>query len=298
MAYTLISGLSGSVEGTDTRWQRLIDNHAEVQDAYAPPIVDMPCNVTSTSTTTQDRFRFVVRRNKAAHTIRFRLRAGATSGSGTITCIVGASSASASVSGATTIYTVDVAGSEDAEVTVRMSVTTGGDSITLYGLQAYILTDGTEQEWVGVGTRWYSVTDNAVPGRVLSDLMTGPAALIQDRMPLLCYHMADLEGVISGKTHSVWGVENTTIIHPVGRLWIPRHDRAFRTCHINAYGTATGSVTYRVSVGPQVWEWTSTGHQSTTMELGPGPHDVVAYVTPTASTNGAIRTLQIWMGDY
>jgi hypothetical protein len=298
MAYTLNAGLTGSVEGTDTRWQRLIDNHAEVQDIYAPPIVDMPVNITSTSTTSQDRLAFVIRRNKAAHTIRFVLRAGATTGSGAIGCYVGASSGTASVSGATTTYTVDVAGSEDATVTIRMRVASVGHSITLYAMQVYILTDGTEQEWVSVGTRWYSGTDQAVPGRVLSDMMSGPALLAQDRMALFAYHLADIQGTIAGKTQAFWGIDNTTVIHPVGRLWIPRHDRAARTCHINAYGTATGSVTYRVTVGPQVWEWTATGHQSTTMELGPGPHDVIAYVTPTASTNGAIRTLQIWRGDY
>lgn len=298
MAYTPIAGFAGAIEGTDTRWQTLITNHADIQDDLAPPIVDMPRVITSTSTSYQTRLRFYIRRNAAGHSVRFVVRAGATTGTGTIRCYVGANSNTAAVSGATTNYTIDVTGDDDAECLVELKVTSGGDSITMYAVQAYIITDGTETEWTGVGARWYSATDNAVPQRVVDDLLNGPPLLLQDRMVPLCYHVSDVQQAISGKTFEVWGTENVTTQTPVGRLWIPQSDSAIRTCRIDAYTTATGSATFRLRVGSQLIEWSSTGWLSTTMEIGPGPTDVWAWVTPTGSTNAAIRTLQIWRGDY
>lgn len=296
--YTLNTGFAGPVEGTDSRWQNLIANHNGIQDEYAPSIVDMPRVVTSTSTSYETRFRFKIRRNSANHSVRFVVRAAATTGTGTIRANVGGSSATAAISGAVTSYTVDVAGDDNAECTVEMKVTSGGDSITLYALQVYIVTDGTEPEWVGVGTRWYSSSDAAIPAKIISDMRNGPVYLMRDRMVSLCYHISDVEQAITAKGLETWGTLNTTFQQPVGRLWIPYQDGAIRTCRLDAYTTATGSANFKVSVGSQVWEWTATGWSTTTLELGPGPHDVYAYVTPTASTNAAIRTLQIWRGDY
>lgn len=298
MVYAPIAGFAGAVAGTDSRWQSLITNHGEIQDTLAPPIVDMPRIITSTSTSYQTRLRFYVRRNAAGHTVRFVVRAAATTGTGTIRANVGANNATATITGAVTNYTIDVVGDDDAECTIEMKVTSGGDSITMYALQAYIVTDGTETEWTSVGARWYSATDNAVPQRVIDDMLNGPPLLLQDRMVPLCYHVSDIEQAISGKTFEVWGTENVTTQTPVGRLWIGQNDSAIRTCRIDAYATATGSATFRLRVGSQLISWTSTGWHSVTMDIGPGPLDVWAWVTPTGSTNAAIRTLQIWRGDY
>jgi hypothetical protein len=298
MAYVPMTGFAGVVAGTDARWQSLITNHGEVQDTLTPPIVDMPRIITSTSTTYQTRLRFYVRRNLAGHTVRFVVRAVANSGAGTIRANVGASNNTAAVSGAVTNYTIDVTGDDDAECTLEMKVASGGDSITMYAVQAYLVTDGTETEWVGVGSRWYTASENSVPVRVVQDLMQGPPLLLQDRMVPLCYHVSDCEQAISGKTFEVWGMENTTQQTPIGRLWIPQHDSAVRTCRIDAYTTASGSATFRLRVGSQLISWTTTGWHSATMEIGPGPIDVWAWVTPTATTNASIRTVQIWRGDY
>jgi len=298
MAYAPIAGFAGAIAGTDSRWQSLITNHGEIQDTLTPPIVDMPRIITSTSTSYQTRLRFYVRRNLAGHSVRFVIRAAATTGTGTLRCYVGGNSNTAAVSGGTANYTIDVTGDDDAECLVEMKVTSGGDSITMYAVQAYLVTDGAEQEWTAVGTRWYTATSNAVPQRVVDDLLNGPALLLQDRMVPLCYHVSDIEQAISGKTFEVWGTENITTQQPIGRLWIPQNDSAIRTCRIDAYTTATGSANFRLQVGSKIISWSSTGWLSTTMEIGPGPLDVWAYVTPTASTNAAIRTLQIWRGDY
>lgn len=298
MVYTPIAGFAGAIEGTDARWQTLVTNHADIQDDLAPPIVDMPRVITSTSTTYQTRLRFYIRRNAAIHGVRFVVRAAATTGTGTIRCSVGANNNTATVTGAVTNYTIDVTGDDDAECLVEMKVTSGGDSITMYAVQAYINTNGTETEWTAVDARWYSAADNAVPVRVVEDLLNGPPLLLQDRMVPLCYHVSDVQQAISGKTFEVWGTENVTTQTPVGRLWIPQNDSAIRTCRIDAYTTATGSANFRLQVGSKIISWSSTGWLSTTMEIGPGPLDVWAYVTPTGSTNAAIRTLQIWRGDY
>ena len=297
-SYTLNAGIVGAIEGTDTRWANLIANHAGIQDAYTPSIVDMPRLVTSTSTTIEDRLTFKIRRNSALHTVRFLLRAVANTGSGVITCSVGASSASAAISGAVAAYTVNVTGDDDATCIVKMKVDSPGDSITLSAIQVYIVTDGTEPDWVAVGTRWYTSSDAAIPAKIISDMRDGPTFLSQDRTVPLCYHIADIQQTVSSKNFEVWGTANATLQQPVGRLWIPRHDTAIRTCRLDAYTTATGSAAFKVLVGSQVWEWSSTGWSTTTMELGPGPHDVYAFCTPTASTNAAIRSLQIWRGDY
>ncbi len=298
MAYTPIAGFAGAIEGTDTRWQTLITNHGDIQDELAPTLVDMPRVITSTSTTYQTRLRFYLRRNLALHGVRFVVRAAATTGTGTIRANVGANNATATITGAVTNYTIDVTGDDDVECTLEMKVTSGGDSITMYAVQAYIITNGTETEWTAVGARWYSSLDNAVPQRVVDDLLNGPTLLLQDRMLPLCYHLADIEQAISGKTIEVWGTENTTDQTPVGRLIILQNDSAIRTCRIDAYTTASGSATFRLRVGSQLISWTSTGWYSTTLEIGPGPVDVWAWVTPTGSTNASIRTLQIWRGDY
>jgi len=148
MVYTPIAGFAGAIEGTDTRWQTLITNHADIQDDLAPPIVDMPRVITSTSTTYQTRLRFYIRRNAAIHGVRFVVRAAATTGTGTIRANVGANNATATITGAVTNYTIDVVGDDDAECTIEMKVTSGGDSITMYALQAYIVTRRARRvEW-------------------------------------------------------------------------------------------------------------------------------------------------------
>ena len=300
MPYSPTPYLGGRIQGTSSVWADIIDNHTQVQDDWTPPIIDMARVMTQTSTTAADRLIFKVRRNDALHDIRFRIRAAATTGSGVITCYSDANSTAQAITGAAAWYNVDVTPtSGDSTCKVAMDVDAPGDSITLYAIQVGLLpATGTEPDWVQVDTRWATATDAAVPSRVCTDLRNGPAYLARDRLVCAAYHCADLQQTITGKTPEAWGAENTDEWVRVGRLLLPRVDDAVRTWRLDAYGSASGSATFRVAIGATTWQWTTAGSmQTTTVQLGPGPHDVYASVLPGSSDEAAIRTLQLWRGD-
>lgn len=291
-----------SLRGNNAAWGLMVANHNEVQAEYAPPIIDQPLMMTSTSTSFADRAHFRVRDNHALHDIRVRIRAGCTVGSGTIKVVIGTASVDQAVTGAQAWYDVDVTPLvADPDCYLRLKVTSGGHSLEVTALQVYVVpTAGTDvSDWVSVDAGVWATGSSPVPSRVAEDLLNGAVLIARDRPFCIFSRVSDTAIAVSGKTAEAWGTENATAWQTMGAglLSTPLDTVISGLCRLDAYVTRTGSPDVSIAIGAQRWafEATADGWYTTTMRIGQGGRITVSAL-PGASDEVAVRTLQIWRG--
>jgi len=291
-----------SLRGNSPAWGKMVGNHNEVQQEYAPAIIDQPLAMTSTSTSFADRAHFRVRDNHALHPIRVRIRAGCTTGSGTIKVVVGAASFDQAITGAQTWYAVDVTPLvADPDCYLRLKVTSGGHSLEVTALQVYVVpVAGSDVSgWVSVDAAVWATGDSPVPSRVTEELLNGSLYIARDRPFCTFSRVSDTTIAISGKTAEAWGADNSTTWQVMGeaRLSQPLDTVVGGVCRLDAYVTRTGSPDVSIAVGAQRWtfEATADGWYTTTMRIGQGGPIVVSGL-PGYTDEVAVRTLQIWRG--
>ena len=204
MAYVPPLTISQRFQANDADWPVILENHQEVQFSYAPPVIDQYLRFNVTSTTHAQRVFFKVRGNAALHPIRLRVYARATTGTGTVRILSDANSNDVTINTAGfSWFTVNVTPTAaDSSCAISVRVTTGGDSMDIGAVQAYItpVTGVDVSGWVDVKSSVWGVADAQVPSRVVEDLLNGVVLVARDRPFCLTSRVSDTTVAISGKT--------------------------------------------------------------------------------------------------
>lgn len=138
----------------------------------------------------------------------------------------------------------------------------------------------------------------------MTRLLDGPGAIVRDRPHCLFSHFVPtraLDLVKAEPDYAIWGRQATAgdTNQPMqvgyGGLFID--GPVARTVHIDAFVLATDNAAVQgvIRIGGWSWEPTTGAWDSTTVELSPGWHDVVAGIGSTTNGEAGVwHALQIW----
>jgi hypothetical protein len=305
LAYVPPLTISQRFQANDADWTTIIDNHLEVQETYAPPFVDQYLRFNVTSTTHAERVHFMARGNAALHPIRLRVYARATTGTGTVRLLSDANSNDVTINTAGfSWFTVDVTPTAaDSECAISVRVTSGGHSMDIGAVQAYLVpASGADVTgWVGVKSSVWGVADAQVPSRVVEDLLNGVVLVARDRPFCLTSRVSDTLVAVSGKTAEAWGASNSASWQTVGRLAMPMPLAGSQQCTLDAYVTRSGgTATVEIGVGAALrWQFSAAadGWYTTTLRVPESPSQVYASIISGVGNDAAIRSFQIHRGS-
>ena len=305
MAYVPPLTISQRFQANDTDWPVIIENHQEVQFSYAPPFIDQYLRFNVTSTTHAQRVHFMARKNAALHPIRLRVYARATTGTGTVRILSDANSADVTINTTSFAwYTVNVTPTAaDSECAISVRVTTGGHSMDIGAVQAYLtpVTGVDVSGWVDVKSAVWGAANAQVPSRVVEDLYNGVVLVARDRPFCLTSRVSDTAVAISGKTSEAWGADNSARWQTVGRLAMPMPLVGSQQCTLDAYVTRSGgAATVEIGVGASTrWQFSAAadGWYTTTLRVPESPSQVYASIISGVGNSAAIRSFQIFRGS-
>lgn len=284
-------------------WSSLVDNDAEVYEAYNPGIES---NMVSASSALARQFRFRWWGNLDQNQITVGVRATATSG-GPHTVTMATSGADSDTASVTTdgwySTTLDARGPCQ-EVVISSAALGGGDTLQYDGVRASLSLSapvaGTAypSRYRKVGSFWQTES-NPIPSEVQARLRNNAIYIAADRPACVFAHIADAAKAVSTKSWDVWGTDATLAddasIVGGGRVHISRYS-GHRTYRVDAYTTDTsGGSEFAVRVGSAGEErWSGVGWHSWQVTLGPGQHTLSAFVRSDGVGAAAIRSLLVW----
>lgn len=306
MAYTPIDplGLTPSLAGNSSLYQSLVTNHDEVYQAHEPPIMEPLFVGDSVAAGLTDQLYYVwrVRRNLDKRTVRIRVYASASGGTGTITARFGGVSGTASVTVAAW-YTIDLTPVVAGVAQASLSMTTpGGVSMSIYQIQcrtvgaapaAGLLASGFRRGYSGM----YGASE-PVASEHVSRLMAGPMYIARDLPACVAMHVSRYS-TSGSKSFGFWQGSSSTAWDVVGRSRLPLVDTVPREYVIDAYAVESGSGgKAQITIGTETMTMqnigTVGGWYQSVMSLGLGPHEIRASTLPGAGNTVRICTMQVW----
>lgn len=311
MAYTPVppTDLAAPLDGNATAWATLIDNDAEVFEAYEP---GYEANPHGGAYIAAQEFHLRWRGNADEHNIIVGVRAASSSGSKTFTAEttnLGTDDSDTVAVSTDAWYSVTLAGTgypDPAVVDLKVSTPDPTpQTISVTGLRVDLGVSapaaGTlyASGWRMIGTRWYGA-NAAINSDVVSRVGTNPSRLAVDRPVCVFAHVAECLRAVSGKSYDLWGNYDSIEWQRVGDGTLPLCANGERTYTFDAYTTETGSpgtASFLIRVGPHVYEWTADdgdGWYSWTARIGPGPHPITASIIPGSGEGAAIRSFLAW----
>lgn len=305
MSYTPLdpTTLVTPLDGNAAAWTTFLTNHDQLYQYYRPPIIDnrtAPATVTSAVAT--DIYEFECLGNADLAPISFRVRCTTTGGNGTLTCLSGATSNTATINGAEAWYTVAVTPTTaDSVCKVQLHKGTG-TSMEAVAVQAY-LTPSAPAAGVLASTfaRAWTGWDNAnypIPSEVVSRYLNGPPALARERPVCVASALAPINASTSTKSAGNLTAYNDTTQTCLVILDLPACDELarrykFRMRLRNSSGV--GALILKVGAFEESYTPASTGEWWTTSAtLAPGPHRVEVLAKPGTTKGQQLSTLQIW----
>lgn len=310
IAYTDIG--RGAV-GSGSGWSTLADNHDEVYRLHAPPVLCESVNVTVNTTMRggaaaaeayADDLLWRIRDNADLCDVVCWVRVKATTGAGDIRFTVGSDTATIAVDSDTYRWipiTVTPTSSGLQECSIETKVDTGStDEIHIDGIACHIahplpaagvLTSGYAQSAGQLET-----SNQPIASEHVERVVNGPRLLAADRPHVLFTHLVYLASSVTARTETLWGTYNTTDWARVGRFMLPAASGSEpRNVTIDWYvSESTSGYAGKLQIGSTVVDFTTTGWNTTTIEVGRDWLMGTVHIAPGASNAVAVRTMQIW----
>lgn len=295
--------LVAPLDGNAAAWTTLYTNHDQLYQYYRPPIVDnRTATATSTSASAEDVYEFECLGNYDLAPLSFRVRCTTTGGNGTLTCLAGASSNTATINGAAAWYTVAVTPSA-ADCVCKVQLNKGtGTTMTADAVQCY-----TTPSAPGAGTltsafvRAYGRWDDAnvpIPSEVVSRYLNGPPTLARERPVCVASALAPINAGAGGKSAGNLMTYNDTIQSCILQIYLPACDELARRYKFRMRlrnSASVGALLLKVGAWEESYTPASAGEWWTTSAtLAPGPHKVVISAEPGTVKTQQVATLQIW----
>ena len=308
----LVPPIATTASGYTTLW----DNHDELYAAYTGMVAHhMPKEAvwSSTSKTSVWRFRSWagfdwLPWSGSSQGLRLRLKvlATGTGSGGTVHLTSPTTSGSVAISGARAVYTIDVdPDDEHQEWTIDLEAAGAGSDITVHAWSAQWLPvrgnaqfpSGYRQGWSG-----WKAANAPVHTEGIGRLITGPAAIANDRPCCVFQHFAKIGETLSSKTkgglEEVWGREDQDFLDTAGRGLLPRCDVRPRKYRVLWYLQASASGTGSITIGGQVIDVaTANAWGSAQVELTQGDHSILAQVNPGTSEQAYFEAIQVFRSE-